>query len=304
MKRFYHDHSRTSGQLCAAISLVYLAAAITVLQGQETPTNCESTETVLHYCNIDAPGIPPNGPDGAWPGFPGGTAKFGPDSSDEGKGGAAQRFTAGESTAITSITLGLARAGSPGGKLLLKIWDVDETTGHPDKELGIFGEIEIDSLSTRPSGNAPLELVTVNGNFEGLVPGQSYFLSVDNDDDAKVIGRNQGWAAETVEPPTEPASMHFFTGGRWQQPFLPTHLRARIEGPKTRNNPKPLNISIADAVVVTWDSEADRSYQIHRSSDMETWELAIDNIQGTGERMLQPFLREDTEVFYRVTLLE
>ncbi len=65
-----------------------------------------------------------------------------------------------------------------------------------------------------------------------------------------------------------------------------------------------LNIDIAGAVAVTWNSEADKSYQIHRSSDKETWEVAIDAIQGTGERMMQAFVREETEVFYRVEAIE
>ena len=64
--------------------------------------------------------------------------------------------------------------------------------------------------------------------------------------------------------------------------------------------PKPLNIDIAQAVAISWDSQSDTTYQIHSSVDMETWDLAIDHIAGTGERMMQCFLREDTEEFYRV----
>ena len=64
--------------------------------------------------------------------------------------------------------------------------------------------------------------------------------------------------------------------------------------------PEPLNIDIAHAVAVSWESQADKSYQIHRSTDMETWEVAIDDIAGTGDRLTQCFIREETEVFYRV----
>ncbi|MEZ5328110.1 MAG: hypothetical protein R3F19_23960 [Verrucomicrobiales bacterium] len=62
----------------------------------------------------------------------------------------------------------------------------------------------------------------------------------------------------------------------------------------------PLNIDISEALAVTWDSEAAKTYQIHRSTDMETWEVAIDAIQGTGERMTHFFIREARESYYRV----
>ncbi len=64
--------------------------------------------------------------------------------------------------------------------------------------------------------------------------------------------------------------------------------------------PQPLNIDIAPAVVVSWDSQSDRVYQIHRSADMNHWEVAIESIEGTGERLMHCFVREETEVFYRV----
>ena len=73
-----------------------------------------------------------------------------------------------------------------------------------------------------------------------------------------------------------------------------TPVFAKIE------EPEPLQIDIEQAVAVSWNSQSDTIYQIHRSSDMETWEVAIDNITGTGERMIQCFLRGETEVFYRV----
>ncbi len=64
--------------------------------------------------------------------------------------------------------------------------------------------------------------------------------------------------------------------------------------------PEPLNIDIAQAVAVSWDSQIDKAYQIHSSMDMETWEIAVDAIRGTGERMTHCFIREETEIFYRV----
>ena len=34
--------------------------------------------------------------------------------------------------------------------------------------------------------------------------------------------------------------------------------------------------------------------------DMETWEVAVDAIEGTGERLTHCFIREDAEIYYRV----
>ena len=33
---------------------------------------------------------------------------------------------------------------------------------------------------------------------------------------------------------------------------------------------------------------------------MTTWEVVVDSIEGTVEGMMQCFIREETEVFYRV----
>jgi len=165
---------------------------------QDQPS-CDSSDTIVHYCNIDDPGFEPNE---LGQGFPGGTAKFGPDSSDAGQGGAAQRFTAGAAGNVSSVTLGLTRAGTPGGKLIVSIWDVDDDTGYPGTMVGLFGEIDINSLTTRPSSpKAPLDLVTLQGSVTGLTPGTDYFLVVDNDDFADVVGRSKGWAAEGLECP-------------------------------------------------------------------------------------------------------
>ena len=45
-----------------------------------------------------------------------------------------------------------------------------------------------------------------------------------------------------------------------------------------------LQVDIAPAVSVSWDSQSGQIYQIHRSADMESWEVAVDGIEGTGER--------------------
>ena len=64
--------------------------------------------------------------------------------------------------------------------------------------------------------------------------------------------------------------------------------------------PNHLQADIEPAIVVSWPSQSGRTYQIHFSTDMADWSVAIDGIEGTGERMMQCFIREQTEVFYRV----
>ncbi len=69
---------------------------------------------------------------------------------------------------------------------------------------------------------------------------------------------------------------------------------------KKVEEPKPLNVDIVPAVAVTWDSQSNKAYQIHASTDMENWEVVVDNVAGTGERLTHCFIREETEVFYQV----
>ncbi len=64
--------------------------------------------------------------------------------------------------------------------------------------------------------------------------------------------------------------------------------------------PQPLNIDIASAVAIGWDSQTGKVYQIYASKDLENWDLTEDNIQGTGQRLTHSFIRADTKVFYRV----
>lgn len=64
--------------------------------------------------------------------------------------------------------------------------------------------------------------------------------------------------------------------------------------------PEPLQIDIEHAVAIGWDSQSGKTYQIHASTDMENWEVSIDNIEGTGERLTYCFIREETETYYRV----
>ena len=66
-----------------------------------------------------------------------------------------------------------------------------------------------------------------------------------------------------VGVPEDLPAVAFFTGGRWQRPFGPVRLRARIEGTPEPN--EPLTIDIEAAVAISWDSQSDKSYQIYSS---------------------------------------
>jgi hypothetical protein len=64
--------------------------------------------------------------------------------------------------------------------------------------------------------------------------------------------------------------------------------------------PTPLQVDIAPAVVVSWNSQGDKAYQIHSSTDLENWVVVVPSVQGTGERIMHFFIRSDSEIYYRV----
>ncbi len=305
--------------------------------------------------------------------------KAGPRPSPPGDGGVAQRFTAGESGVITDVTVGLARLGEPGGKLIASIHEVNDSA-FPGQEIAVLGELEINSLTEVIWGALPprLDTATFTGLVNGLTPGEQYFLVLDHTDDT-IIDEPRGWIAAGVPAPSETADPFAIEWGSWQRIWTESHavgpmeLHARIEGAPPASypiprldfeggtialspdmdtypagteviltstptegyefvkwlygdaeildnpatiiveseaeltpvfakieTPQPLNINIAQAVVVSWDSQANKLYQIHTSTDMNNWEVAVENIDGTGGRLTQCFIREKTETFYRV----
>ena len=66
------------------------------------------------------------------------------------------------------------------------------------------------------------------------------------------------------------------------------------------DQPEPLVADIEPAVAISWDSQAEKVYEIHSITDLDNWTLVIDEIQGTGEKLPQCFIRSDTEIYYRV----
>ena len=51
---------------------------------------------------------------------------------------------------------------------------------------------------------------------------------------------------------------------------------------------------------ISWDSQADRTYHIFSSTDLGNWTVAIDAIEGTGERLTRCFIRQESKIYYRV----
>ncbi|MEZ5328117.1 MAG: hypothetical protein R3F19_23995 [Verrucomicrobiales bacterium] len=90
----------------------------------------------------------------------------------------AQRFRAGESGNVTAVEFGFARLGSPGGRLTLDVREVDESTGHPGKIVGNFGDFEVDNAAQIDWCALPLKLepVRVEGFVGGLEPDKDYFF--------------------------------------------------------------------------------------------------------------------------------
>ena len=215
----------------------------------------------------------------------------------------AQAFVASGDN-VTSVTLGLGRRGMS-GQLRFEIWDTT-SSGRPSEMLGVLGEIEYNTITEVPSWpSAPnyLEEYTIEGKVSGLTPGETYALVlylVGNDGSAYRYGYG------AVDGPEEYEIMEMW-GQELGKPWVPMstffnpnidyYLRAKISGTAPT---KPLQLDIEPAVAISWDSQADRTYEIHSSTDLESWTVTVDAIQGTGERLTHFFVREDTRIYYRV----
>jgi len=127
----------------------------------------------VHYDNLAVRGDDPNGSGSALKSTAYRHSQF-PDYPIAG----AQRFRAGSVGNVTSVEMGFARLGSPGGHFIVSVREVDETTGNPGDLVGILGEIQGNSLPQIDWCARPLKLkpVRVEGFVGGLEPGQDYFL--------------------------------------------------------------------------------------------------------------------------------
>jgi hypothetical protein len=222
------------------LTLMMVFALTTMFSGRPL-----GAETVVHYDNLD--GTTPEG------------RSFKVWSSNSSENGYAQKFKAGQTDSVTSVTLELSRFGSPGGRLIVGIWEEDEATGNPGQVVGNVGEIEINSLPQVDAGNLPafLDFVTVEGLVNGLVPGKEYYLVVKHTEDANIsanINGGNSYIMAAVTPPVdadrylvfdpEPRGWHVWGSGIFR-------LHARIEGSVP---PSPANgtTDVPRDVVLSW----------------------------------------------------
>ncbi|MEZ5328126.1 MAG: hypothetical protein R3F19_24040 [Verrucomicrobiales bacterium] len=187
-------------------------------------------ETEILFDNLDDLGVEvPERGEGLW------HFKFGPFDPE---GGAAQKFTAGSSGNVTSVTLGLARLLDPGGKLVVSVREVD-ASDFPGDIVGVLGEVEINSLQRLNSFSETtphFDKVTITGLVEGLVPGESYFIALHDED--SIVDETRGWLVSAVQSPSDADFVVVdFGNGGWSRPWTDTvgnfgrqHLYARIEG--------------------------------------------------------------------------
>lgn len=124
----------------------------------------------IHFDNLEVPGDTADG-----------TFKPLPAPAPDHPQAMAQTFVAtGEN--VSEITLGFGRFGTPGGKLIFSIREVDGATNEPGEEIGIIGELVINDVPQDEndvcSQPKKLPTVTVNGLVDGLIPGETYFLHI------------------------------------------------------------------------------------------------------------------------------
>ena len=294
MYSFRNHHFRLSGVLPTLFT-----AIIFPLYGQDKG-DCafESENKVVHYCNLDDPGDGPRGQ----------SLKIGPFPGDK---GVAQKFTAGEAGNVCSVTVGLARVGSPEGKMIVSIHEVDESTGYPGQAIGTLGEIEIKSLPKVVWGSLPevFEGVTIEGEVSGLLSGTEYFLHLVHTEDFIARGGPGGptdvWFVDLVPTPSDAehaivewADPPSIPAPAWGTDWPNLRLRAHIEGSFEPN--EPLTVDIEPAVAIRWESQADKTYEIHSSTDLGNWTVAVEAIEGTGERLTRCFIRQESKIYYRV----
>ena len=285
--------------------LILLATSSSVIHAQDDGQCVPSSDDkVVHYCNLGAEGAGPGGR----------SMKISPFPNDGYPLATSQRFKAGEAGNVSSVTIGISRVGLPGGKMIFSIRQVDESTGHPGELVGILGEIEIDTIPEVDWCSLPklLETVTIEGLVSGLEPGIEYYLHmIESEEDLPKLtgggacGPGNVWAFDIIPTPNN-TEQHIidwpdeeFPPGAWG-PWEPNlRIRAKIEG-SFLNEPDPITADIEPAVAITWDSKLNSNYHIQSSIDLENWALAVDSIEGTGERLTQFFKRTQVETYYRV----
>ena len=231
----------------------------------------------------------------------------------------AQRFRAGSAGNVTSVEVGLARLGNPGGHLIFSVREVDEATGNPDEIVGNLGELEGDSVPQIDWCWLPLllETVHVEGFVGGLEPGRDYFLHVvQAEDDLPRNGWNQLCDASStslVIDLVDYGSQGVFgealiTSFDW--PYVPDDLlpgqwspwgvnlnltmRFRIEG----TLPTAPELKIERAVQISWPESGSAGVLERASSPDGPWEAVTETMQTVdGENRVTILTNPDNAYF-------
>ncbi len=91
----------------------------------------------------------------------------------------AQSFITGQTGEISAVTVGLAKAGFPGGVITAEIWS-SGTDGMPEESWGEIGQVAIQDLPSIA------ELMTIHGSVAGLEPNTRHFLVLSHSEDTVV----------------------------------------------------------------------------------------------------------------------
>ena len=177
----------------------------------------QSHEEIIHYDNLDNYG--------GGPGAGNAALKIWNWSNDE---PVAQRFKSNADN-VTSVTLGLGRLGSPGGKLSIEIYGVDQATGDPGQRLGMIATLDLNSLPLVSKNPLPafLDVFSFNGLVTGLAPGQDYFIYLDASDDAK-MSQSASFVFSAVDTPFDASEVSSYYDAKWNPD--PGRLYARVKG--------------------------------------------------------------------------
>ena len=247
-----------------------------------------SAETVTLYGNIPdtLPPIPPGDPH-----------HFYPKNASHTMAG--QPFVTGELGIVSSVSLPVAVNGSPTGVVHFVIWD--DNSGKPGTKVASVGDLDLDSWT---GADLEYHLVTFDRPVTGLEPNTKYHMGWETID-TEISGFARSWFTRTTtgsEGTNKAAKVQIIANGNWAvYSNFSSHANENYLVVEILEiSPSPLNIDITTATAISWDSQADTTYAIQSSTDMQTWTMAVDAIEGTGERLTHFFTRSAPATFYRV----
>ena len=249
-----------------------------------SPAALQAGQPVVHYFNLDDPGNEDGRARKVWPGS----------VTDHSM---AQKFVAAVDN-VTSVTLGLARLGAPGGTLSVQIW-TPGSSGLPGESLGEFAKIDVDTLPQISRNSLPpfVPTRTLTGLVTGLTPGNEYFLLLRISDDAQ-IADSSSYVVNAVDSPVEAEPITLFDGGSggWIRPFG-QRLHAEIAGTTLPVIPEP---RIEKAIRISWPTTAE-ALILERSPTLEgPWETVTEPVQVIGEENHVTVLTTAPKAFFRL----